>query len=813
MVKVDTAVGISTNEVFVALSQSRLWRSDAAKRSFRRGSNAMTSLVVTGDAQTRKAATQFPVPDNETLRLEALRDLMILDTSPEADLDALVRLACEIFNVPIGLVAFVDRDRQWFKAAVGLDIAETERAVAICNFTISTGQPFIVNDASRDSRFQSNPLVTGPPDIRFYAGVPLALAPGVNIGTLCIIDRQAGEIDDDGLRRLRLLGDMAVALLRAHRATIEVARRSHETSRQAKLITEQAAALNQQKNILARASSLAKLGAWEIDVASGRISWSEGMYALHDVDRSYDVQLHKIFEFYPQPDRDRLLLAMERSQRENSAYHFEGRMFTAKGRLCWVRVIGDVDVRGGEPVRRFGLWQDITDEKAMVDQINELARRDELTGLLNRKAFSTALAELSVAPASRQSVAMLIFDIDNFKEVNDTHGHAAGDACLRHIARRIQIAVGDDGTTARIGGDEFAVLLRGNSSSTAELMAERIGSSVGMPMEWSGHSFHFTASIGVAVRSKEADMQPDELIREADLALYDAKAAGRNCHRTYRPALQTASKERFETVRDVRRALVMRQLELYFQPKVSLVDRGHRGFEALLRWHKSAQEVVAPGAFLAALEDPNLSKDIGDYVIASAINQAKAWKDAGVHFGHIAVNLSASQFRDPKLPADLLRAMDLHGVDRTMIEVEVTENVFLSASSSSVLQACQSFKAGGIRIAFDDFGTGFASLSHLRDFPVDTIKIDRSFISQLGRGENTTAIVNAMVSLAHNLSMKIVAEGVEAETQAEFLRAIGCDQAQGYLFGRPEPASAAVRHLMKIEPGSTDRGPLLTRVV
>jgi EAL domain-containing protein (putative c-di-GMP-specific phosphodiesterase class I)/PAS domain-containing protein len=511
----------------------------------------MTSLPVAGDAKTRKSVTQFPVPENETIRLEALRDLMILDTPPEADLDALVRLACDIFNVPIGIVSLVDRDRQWFKAAVGLDIPETERAVAICNFTISTGQPFIVNDASRDPRFQSNPLVTGAPDIRFYAGVPLALAPGVNIGTLCIIDRQAGEIDNDGLRRLRLLGEMAVALLRAHRATIEVARRSQEISRQAKLITEQAATLNQQKNILARASSLAKLGAWQIDVASGRVSWSEGMYALHDVDRSYDVQLHKIVEFYPQPDRDRLLGAMEKSQRENSAYHFEGRMFTAKGRLCWVRVIGDVEVKDGKPVHRFGLWQDITNEKAMVDQINELARRDELTGLLNRKALNR--------------------------------------------------------------------------------------------------------------------------------------------------------------------------------------------------------------------------------------------------------NLSASQFRDPKLAADLLRAMDLHGVDRTMIEVEVTENVFLSASSSSVLRACHSFKAGGIQIAFDDFGTGFASLSHLRDFPVDTIKIDRSFISKLGRGENTTAIVNAMVSLAHNLSMKIVAEGVEAEAQAEFLGAIGCDQAQGYLFGRPEPASVAVRHLMKRE--------------
>jgi diguanylate cyclase (GGDEF)-like protein len=759
--------------------------------------NSMTHPTPPSDAQLRQATAEYSVPNNETQRLNAPRDLMILDTARDADLDALVKLACEIFNVPISILSLIDRDRQWFKAVAGLESSETERAVAICNFVITAGEPLVVNDASRDPRFCGNPLVNGTPDIRFYAGVPLALSPGVNVGSLCIIDRQPGAIDEDGLRRLRFLGEVAVALLRLHKTTREAATISDEIARQADIIAAQATMLQLQKDLLDRASSLAKLGAWELDLRGERVKWSDGMYALHDVDRSYDIQLDKLLEFYPQPDRDRLVSAMERSQKENSSYNFEGRMFTAKGRLRWVRVIGDVEVRDGEPVRRFGLWQDITDEKMLVDQINEVARRDELTGLLNRKALSGALAEISIAPKSRESVAVLIFDIDNFKEVNDTHGHAAGDACLRHVARRIQIAVGDEGTIARIGGDEFAVLLHGQSSDTPEIMAERIGSAVGMPFQWRGHSFGCTASIGIAVRSKDANIEPDELIREADLALYDAKAAGRNCHKTYRPALQAASKERFETVRDVRRALVMRHLELYYQPKVNLIDSSHQGFEALLRWHKSAQNVLAPGAFLAALEDPILSKDIGDYVIASAINQAKVWKSARVPFGHIAVNLSASQFRDPALAANLLRDMDIQGIDRSMIEVEVTENVFLSTSSNSVLQACQSFKSGGIRIAFDDFGTGFASLSHLRDFPVDTIKIDRSFISQLGRGENTTAIVNAMVSLAHNLSMQIVAEGVEVESQEKFLKAIGCDQAQGFLFGRPEPAVTAVRHLIK----------------
>jgi diguanylate cyclase (GGDEF)-like protein len=802
--KAVATIGIPTNDDIGAMPHGSRTALNRTMTAFAAGRRiAMTYSIPLSGVQLGQPGTNYPVPVNETQRLRALQDLMILDTPPDSDLDALVKLACEIFNVPISIISLIDRDRQWFKAVAGLEFSETKRAVAICNFAIAGGQPFVVKDALRDPRFASNPLVTGRPDIRFYAGVPLALSPGVNVGTLCIIDRQPGEIDDDGLRRLKFLGEIAVALLRLHKTTRQADTRSEEIARQTDVIAAQAKMLHSQKDLLDRASSLAKLGAWEFDLRTGKVSWSEGMYALHDVDRSYDIQFDKLLEFYPQPGRDRLLAAMERSRKESSSYHFEGRMFTAKGRLRWVRVIGDVEVRDGKPVRRFGLWQDITDEKVLLDQVNEVARRDELTGLLNRKALSGALAEISGAPKPRKSVAVLIFDIDNFKEVNDTHGHAAGDACLRHVARRIQIAVGDDGIIARIGGDEFAVLLHGNLSDSPGIVADRIGSSVGMPFQWSGHSFHCTTSIGIAVRDKEADIEPDDLIREADLALYDAKAAGRNCHRTYRPALQAASKHRYETVRDVRRALLMRHLELYYQPKVALADASHRGFEALLRWHKSAQVVLAPGAFLAALDDPILSKDIGDYVIASAINQAKAWKGASVPFGHIAVNLSASQFRNPELAAEMLRAMDIHGIDRGMIEVEVTENVFLSTSSNSVLHACQSFKAGGIRIAFDDFGTGFASLSHLRDFPVDTIKIDRSFISQLGRGENTTAIVNAMVSLAHNLSMQIVAEGVEEESQREFLRAIGCDQAQGYLFGRPEPAVIAVRHLMKMRQAQT----------
>jgi EAL domain-containing protein (putative c-di-GMP-specific phosphodiesterase class I) len=288
---------------------------------------------------------------------------------------------------------------------------------------------------------------------------------------------------------------------------------------------------------------------------------------------------------------------------------------------------------------------------------------------------------------------------------------------------------------------------------------------------------------------------PDELIREADIALYEAKGAGKNCHRAFRPALDAAISEKFETLRDVRRALVQNDLELYYQPKVNLRDGCHMGFEALLRWNKYDVGVLAPGSFRAALEDRGLSTEIGDFVIASALDQAECWSRAGVPFISIAINLSASQFRDPTLAERLLSAIAAKKLHPNRIEVEVTEGVLLSTTSDNVLNACRILKQGGVRIAFDDFGTGFASLTHLRDFPVDIIKIDKSFISHLGQGQNTTVIVNAIVGLAHNLSMSIVAEGVETQGQVDFLKAIGCDVAQGYLFGRPVPAAAAANKL------------------
>jgi diguanylate cyclase (GGDEF)-like protein len=743
----------------------------------------------------------YPIPENELQRLEALQQLQILDSARQPDFDSLVVLAQELFDVPISMISLVDRHRQWFKAVAGLDVDETEREVAFCNYTISQDQPFVVSDALQDDRFRHNRLVQGDPNIRFYAGVPLAITPGVNLGALCIKDRRARKIDDAGIRRLIQLGEIAVSLLRLHGSAIAMADLSASVSQQAIMISDHAQTVIKQKRIMVAAAKLAKIGAFELDVATGNLEWSDGMYALHELDRMPDLNTYRQLKFFPQPDRDRLAQTMKEADRNGTPFTFEGRMKTAKGNLRWIRLISDVELKDGKAIRRFGMKQDITEEKAVSDRISRITQCDELTGLYNRIVLSDRLNEIGGhAGHTVEPVSLFLLDLDNFKDINDTYGHEAGDTCLRRIAQRLSAAVGKQCVVARIGGDEFAVLRRGNASSkSVDRFVELIQRVVRQPIRCGKQVFHLTCSIGIAIRGEGQECKSGDLIREADLALYAAVDAGRKCHRIFSPAMQASVAERLVTLRDVRRSLTQQRLELYYQPKVRLGDRAHAGFEALLRWNHPDGRVLAPGSFGVALEDVALSKEIGDFVIASALDQAQRWMQAGIQFKSIAINLSSSQFHDHELANRLLAAIARRNLNPDMIQVEMKEGVFLSTATDNVLSVCKTLKNGGVRIAFDDFGTGFASLTHLRDFPVDIIKVDRSFISNLEQGENATAIVNAIVGLARNLSMSVVAEGVETDGQAEFLRAIGCEVAQGYLYGRPERSADAVCYLARLE--------------
>jgi diguanylate cyclase (GGDEF)-like protein len=732
----------------------------------------------------------FPIPPNEAGRLAALHALQILDTMPARDFNSLVRLARELFDVPISAVSLVDRHRQWFKAIEGLDCRETPREIAFCAHTICSAEPLIVNDATMDDRFRGNTLVTDSPNIRFYAGIPLQLVDGLRLGSLCVIDTKPRTMTEPDLARLRHLSELATALLSNHA-------RSIQASQQARIIENQEQRLLRKHKLLESACELGKLGAWERDVATGQLSWTGGMFTLHEMAVGTERNIAEHLDLYPEPERTRLRALMADADRAKRPFRFEGRMYTTKGKLRWVRLVSEVELDGDRLVRRYGLKQDITEERILLERVRHLANSDELTGLANRRALRRRLAELSKSREMPLAITVLALDLDGFKEINDTHGHAAGDACLRRIARRLKAALGPGVLVARTGGDEFTLISTGTERPQPDQLIETIFKAVHARIIWRGHAFRLSCSIGVASRQDGCRFVADDLLHEADLALYEAKREGKNCWRPFRTELETATIERKAVLKSAREGLNRDRFRLFFQPKVLLADGSHSGFEALLRLIAEDGSVLAPGSFSAALEDASLSRTLGDFVIETAVQQARAWTCAGVKFGHIAINLSASQLMSPRFAQQFLDRLAALEVPSRFVSVEVTEGVFLSSQADVVTANCRALKEGNVSIAFDDFGTGYASLTHLRDFPVDTIKIDRSFVGGLDNGGSSIAIVNAIVGLGNNLGLDVVAEGVETQAQEEFLAAIGCRFAQGFLFGRPVSAEDAERTLLR----------------
>lgn len=726
-------------------------------------------------------AMVYPLPANELQRLQAVLDLQILDTVNDPNFDSLVELAVELLGMKIGIVSIVDRERQWFKAKCGFDAEETPREHAFCAHTIMGPDLLIVEDTELDKRFAMNPQVLGEPRIRFYAGAPLMVAPDLAVGSLCVIDDKPRRLSEQGQQTLRRLADIATALLLSHRNARQMTAVATELQAKHLETKQQAARLAAQTRALEAGSMLANMGAWELDLRTGIYSWSESMYHLHDVDRSYQLTHETLNAFYEPEQRRRLEAVIEHSLATNEDYQFEGEMITPGGKRKYVRLCASVEFEDGQPVRRFGWKQDITAEHEAKQRLIALAERDPLTGLLNRHRFKTLLTERL---GEGQRVSVLLLDLDGFKDINDTYGHAAGDAFLVEFANRLRkIPVGAC-SAARLGGDEFAVCVAHGDPFDATVIAEWLLHEVQRPWVWQHRTFELTTSIGI-VALDERDATPENLLQWADLALYAAKHSGKNKYSFFDPSLREAADRRMDTLHAFRDALRTGDIILFYQPKVDLRTGAVSGLEALLRWQRPDGSVRAPATFAEALGDPGLAEAIGTRVLSQALRATRMWLDAGIEFGTVAINLSAFQFRNPELAEWLLDQIAEAGVPPSRIEVEITEEVLLSRDTALVLSIVEKLRAAGVRVAFDDFGTGFASLTHLSDFPVDIIKIDRSFVSGLEAMQKRRAITTSIISLAQTLDIEVVAEGIETATQRDLLRAMGCRTGQGYLFAKP----------------------------
>jgi diguanylate cyclase (GGDEF)-like protein/PAS domain S-box-containing protein len=437
-------------------------------------------------------------------------------------------------------------------------------------------------------------------------------------------------------------------------------------------------------------------------------------------------------------------------------------------------------------------FRDVTERKMFEQELARTAFHDALTGLPNRALFLDRL-EQALQRATRQGrrVAVLFLDIDNFKVINDSLGHAAGDQLLVDVARRLAASVRSQDTVARFGGDEFTILLEEiTDERAARETAERIAEQLGAAIQLEDRRVVVSASIGIALSTERGDA-PESLLRNADLAMYCAKSGGKARAELFDQSMEAEAVERLEIESDLRRALERQEFRVVFQPIVSLETGETVEVEALVRWQHPDRGLVPPPAFIPVAEETGLIVPIGQWVLEAACRQARLW-----HAEHpndpplvMSVNLSARQFQHPGLVADIARALGEAELDPSTLKLEITESVVMRDAEAAT-ETLRQLKSLGIRLAIDDFGTGYSSLSYLKRLPVDTLKIDRSFVHGLGQDDQDTAIVRSIVALAKTLHLSVTAEGIEIPAQQAQLRHLGCDRGQGYLFGRPAPAEA-----------------------
>jgi len=453
--------------------------------------------------------------------------------------------------------------------------------------------------------------------------------------------------------------------------------------------------------------------------------------------------------------------------------------------------------RDGNVAGAVIVFHDVSESRAMALKMAHLAQHDFLTGLPNRVLLTERLSR-AIGQARRHSkrVALMFIDLDYFKHINDSLGHAVGDLLLQMVADRLKLCVRDTDTVCRQGGDEFVVLLTEiEQAADAAPVAEKILAAFAEPCVISGNELHVTLSIGVSIYPDDGQ-DAEAVMKNADTAMYHAKANGRNNYQFFTAEMNIRAVRRLSIEGNLRRALKQGEFELYYQPKVDLVSGLMIGSEALIRWQDPENGLVYPKQFVPIAEESGLIVPIGSWVLREACRQVRAWQDSGLPAVPISVNVSAVEFRHKNFLAGVALILEETGMLPGFLELELTESILMHDGKSSAL-LLESLKAMGMQLAIDDFGTGCSSLSYLKRFPIHTLKIDQSFIKDIATDPDDASIVGAMIGMGKNLNQRVIAEGIESEEQLAFLRGLQCDEGQGFLFGHPMPADQFARLLEK----------------
>lgn len=576
--------------------------------------------------------------------------------------------------------------------------------------------------------------------------------------------------------------------------------------------------LHVSKSRLAKTQELARIGNWQVDLRTGDFLCSPEACRLLALDisnpyipggeildesfKNSEISFDDFFSSIVHQDRKRIKEKVEQMLDSRLPVTLEYRINNPDGSQKHILNRSEIIFDEQEnPVLLLGIVQDVSQLKQAEEEIRFLAFYDGLTGLANRMLFMDRLDyAISEALRSKKMFALLFLDLDHFKRVNDTLGHHTGDLLLQAVAKNIKNSIrkndtatrvfedpGKDALVARLGGDEFCILLTGlRNPEGAALVARRLLEKIPVNYDFDGNEVSITTSIGISVFPEDGN-NSEILLKHADTAMYHAKNNGRNTYQFFKDSMNLAAVERFTMDQDLKKALKNDEFALFYQPKLRLSDRKIIGAEALIRWYHPQKGMIPPDKFISIAEESDIIIDINYWVFKTACNQICQWIDRGFEDMTIAINISGYKFNSQDLIRYFKEGIDAMDLDAGNIEIEITESILMQDTAATI-STLNSIKGMNFRIALDDFGTGYSSLSYLTSFPVDTLKIDRSFVMGSMSQKNNLLIIKAIIAMGHSLGKKIVAEGIETEEQYDFLREFGCDEGQGYFFHHPVPS-------------------------